>query len=243
MNNITDLRFAVLIDADNVPASAVKEIMEEIAKYGTPTYKRIYSDWTRPHMNSWKEVLLDNAITPIQQYSYTKGKNASDIGLVIDAMDILHTGRFDGFVIVSSDSDFTALASRLREGGVDVIGIGEKKAPDSFRNVCNRFVQIKNIVAVEVEAGIEAKPPTQQPIKQPVKLIKLIDSAMRSIDSDDEWHRLGVLGSHLVRANPEFDARNHGRAKLSELVAMLKPFEMRKQSGHFEVRKIENGKP
>src|SRR5436305_12958130 len=143
MESIKDLRLAVLIDADNIPYTHVKSMLEEIAKYGTPTFKRIYADWTKPHIVGWKNVLLENAITPIQQYSYSSGKNSSDSALIIDAMDILYTGKVDGFCIVSSDSDFTRLATRLREAGMKVIGIGEKKTLNPFITACDKFVYIE----------------------------------------------------------------------------------------------------
>src|SRR5256885_7594286 len=143
METIKDLRLAVLIDADNVPYSNVKGMLEEIAKYGTPTFKRIYADWTKPTVSGWKNVLLENAITPIQQYSYSTGKNASDSALIIDAMDILYTGKVDGFCIVSSDSDFTRLATRLRETGMMVIGMGQKKTPAPFIVACDKFIYLE----------------------------------------------------------------------------------------------------
>src|SRR3982750_413022 len=143
MDDKKEIRLAVLIDADNVPYSNVKGVMEEIAKYGTPTFKRIYGDWTRPTVSGWKNVLLENAITPIQQYSYTSGKNSSDSALIIDAMDILYTGRVDGFCVVSSDSDFTRLATRLREAGMKVFGLGEQKTPSAFRAACDKFIYIE----------------------------------------------------------------------------------------------------
>jgi Fe-S-cluster formation regulator IscX/YfhJ len=151
MDTTKELRLAVLIDADNIPSSGVKGMLEEVAKYGTPTFKRIYADWTKPHVSGWKSVLLENAITPIQQYSYTQGKNSSDSALIIDAMDILYSGRVDGFCIVSSDSDFTRLATRLREAGMKVLGIGEKKTPVPFITACDKFIYLeilkKNAVA------------------------------------------------------------------------------------------------
>src|SRR5512133_1583647 len=143
MQTMNDLRLAVLIDADNIPYSNVKGMLEEIAKYGTPTFKRIYGDWTRPTISGWKSVLLENAITPIQQYSYTRGKNSTDSALIIDAMDILYSGKIDGFCIVSSDSDFTRLATRLREAGMRVIGIGEKKTPHPFIVACDKFIYLE----------------------------------------------------------------------------------------------------
>jgi len=146
-----DIRLAVLIDADNVPYSNVKGVMEEIAKYGTPTFKRIYGDWTRPTVSGWKNVLLENAITPIQQYSYTTGKNSSDSALIIDAMDILYSGKVDGFCIVSSDSDFTRLATRLREAGMKVFGIGQKKTPNPFIVACDKFIYMEIIPVFEAE--------------------------------------------------------------------------------------------
>src|SRR3990170_1943605 len=154
----TDLKLAVLIDADNIPYANVKGMMEEIAKYGTPTFKRIYGDWTKPTTAGWKGVLLENAITPIQQYSYTSGKNATDSAMIIDAMDILYTGRVDGFCIVSSDSDFTRLATRLREAGMKVIGIGEKKTPDPFITACDKFIYIEILSSEDVNTpDVKAK--------------------------------------------------------------------------------------
>ena len=147
----SDLKLAVLIDADNIPYANVKGMMEEIAKYGTPTFKRIYGDWTRPTTTGWKGVLLQNAITPIQQYSYTSGKNATDSAMIIDAMDILYTGRVDGFCIVSSDSDFTRLATRLREAGMKVIGIGEKKTPEPFITACDKFIYIEILASEDAQ--------------------------------------------------------------------------------------------
>src|SRR6478752_5679004 len=146
-----DIRMAVLIDADNIPYSNVKGMMEEIAKYGTPTFKRIYGDWTKPHVTGWKNVLLENAITPIQQYSYTQGKNSTDSAMIIDAMDILYSGKVDGFCIVSSDSDFTRLATRLREAGMKVIGIGEKKTLRPFITACDKFIYIEILTEPETE--------------------------------------------------------------------------------------------
>src|SRR5437762_2925072 len=167
METPKDLRLAVLIDADNVPYSNIKGMMEEIAKYGTPTFKRIYGDWTKPTLTGWKTVLLQNAIAPIQQYSYTTGKNSSDSALIIDAMDILYTGRVDGFCIVSSDSDFTRLAMRLREAGMKVFGIGEKKTPSPFITSCDKFIYMEIIpVAEAIEMNIVKTKTTKQP---PVK--------------------------------------------------------------------------
>ncbi|MDO6590835.1 Maebl [Loktanella sp. D2R18] len=232
--------FAVLIDADNISAKYAEAILREVKAYGEPALRRVYGDWSSPSLSSWKTQVVDLGLVANQETANTKGKNASDIGLVIDAMDILHAGRFDGFVLVSSDSDFTALASRLREDGVEVIGIGENKAPASLRNVCNRFILIENLVDQAMEpdqaGAADGKP---KPITQPRKLIELIRAAMRAIEQEDDWYRLGTIGSYIVRANPDFDPRTHGRSKLSELVAMLDPFETRKVDGnHLEIRHL-----
>ena len=161
MDNTKDLRFAVLIDADNIPHRLIGGILEEIAKYGTPTFKRIYADWTKPHVAGWKTVLLDHAITPIQQYSYTTGKNSSDSALIIDAMDILYTGRVDGFCVVSSDSDFTRLATRLREAGMKVFGMGEQKTPAAFRAACDKFIYIEILEQPETDTKQKVETPEQ----------------------------------------------------------------------------------
>src|SRR4051794_24205417 len=171
MDIIKDLRLAVLIDADNVPYSNIKEMLEEIAKYGTPTFKRIYADWTKPTVSGWKGVLLENAITPVQQYSYTSGKNATDSAMIIDAMDILYSGRVDGFCIVSSDSDFTRLAIRLREAGMKVFGIGQKKTPVPFISACDKFIYIEILKVDDGAAKKSAKPaPNRSKTKKQVKL-------------------------------------------------------------------------
>lgn len=240
MNNITDLRFAVLIDADNVPASAVKEIMEEIAKYGTPTYKRIYSDWTRPHMNSWKEVLLDNAITPIQQYSYTKGKNATDSAMIIDAMDILYSTRVDGFCIVSSDSDFTKLALRLREAGMKVIGIGEKKTPSPFIAACEKFIYLEILKQDALEAkdsSDHAKELKETIQKIDQKLIRTFTNAINDLAEEDGWAYLGDVGNLINKKMPDFDPRNYGFNKLGLLMKSITTFEIdeRKDKGNIKL--------
>src|SRR6185295_3451307 len=176
MKNTNDIRIAVLIDADNIPHSNIKGMMEEIAKYGTPTFKRIYGDWTKPNLGGWKGVLLENAITPIQQYSYTVGKNSSDSAMIIDAMDILYTEKVDGFCIVSSDSDFTRLATRLREAGMMVIGIGQKKTPNPFIVACDKFIYLEIIssfaaagtAVVKTVAGKPAARPAPPPVDREV---------------------------------------------------------------------------
>lgn len=216
--NIKELKLAVLIDADNVPYSNVKGMMEEITKYGTPTTKRIYADWTRPNANGWKGVLLEHAITPIQQYSYTSGKNSSDSALIIDAMDLLYSGKLDGFCIVSSDSDFTRLAIRLRESGMKVIGIGEQKTPKPFISACDRFIfievldgaikkktpkkvtEIENKKAVEKTAIKVSEKATAKPLnKIDEPTIELIESTIDDIADDDGWAFLGDVGNLIVK--------------------------------------------
>src|ERR1700741_1180449 len=173
MQNLNELRFAVLIDADNVPYANVKGMMEEIAKYGTPTFKRIYGDWTKPTVSGWKGVLLENAITPIQQYSYTTGKNATDSAMIIDAMDILYSGKVDGFCIVSSDSHFTKLATRLREAGMKVFGFGEKKTPKPFISACDKFIYVEILKdEVNPDEPEPGKPSSTKPVQQQAKPVQ-----------------------------------------------------------------------
>ena len=200
-----ELKLAVLIDADNVPYSNIKGMLEEIAKYGTPTFKRIYGDWTKPTLSGWKTVLLENAITPIQQYSYTSGKNSSDSALIIDAMDILYTGQVDGFCIVSSDSDFTRLATRLREAGKKVFGIGEKKTPAAFIAACNKFIFIE-ILQKEIKEDVPVKATLKKTAKKNVEhstvnhpLKKLIIKSINDLTEDDEWVFLSTLGNHIIK--------------------------------------------
>ncbi len=240
MNNNTELKLAVLIDADNVPYSNVKGMMEEIAKFGSPTTKRIYADWTKPNANGWKNVLLEHAITPVQQYSYTIGKNSSDSALIIDAMDLLYTGKLDGFCIVSSDSDFTRLAIRLRESGMKVIGIGEKKTPNSLIAACDRFIYIEVLdgatkkktkkSASNATDADSKKKSTKVVEKVPEKtlskidddIIELIGATIEDIADDDGWAFLGDVGNMIVRLRPEFDARNYGFAKLTPMLKSMK---------------------
>ena len=226
--NPEELKLAVLIDADNVPYSNVKGMMEEIAKFGTPTTKRIYADWTKPNANGWKSVLLEHAITPIQQYSYTVGKNSSDSAMIIDAMDLLYSDKVDGFCIVSSDSDFTRLAIRLRESGMKVIGIGEKKTPNSFIVACDRFVYIEVL-----EGAIKKKKPKQTTTgskkvvekelstKIDNKTLDLIEDTIYAIGDDDGWAFLGDVGNLIVKNKPEFDPRNYGFNKLTPMLKSL----------------------
>jgi uncharacterized LabA/DUF88 family protein len=237
METSKDLRLAILIDADNIPYSNVKGMMEEIAKYGNPTFKRIYGDWTKPTLSGWKNVLLENAITPIQQYSYTTGKNASDSALIIDAMDILYTGRVDGFCIVSSDSDFTRLATRLREAGMKVYGIGERKTLKPFISACDKFIYIeilsdKTKSAPKAPQKITAKStpkPNEISSAAPIskvddELLKLITESIIDIADEDGWAFLGDLGNLLLKKQPNFDPRNYGFIKLVPLIKSTDKF-------------------
>lgn len=238
---IQDLRLAVLIDADNVPYSNVKGMFEEIAKYGTPTFKRIYADWTKPTVAGWKGVLLENAITPIQQYSYTTGKNATDSAMIIDAMDILYSGKVDGFCIVSSDSDFTRLATRLREAGMKVIGIGEKKTLTPFITACDKFIYIEilgggNTKKKSEKGTKEGKEEKEQQehdhdAKETLstvdkRLIKLISYSINDLADENGWAFLGDLGNFILKKQPDFDPRNYGFSKMLPLIKSIDNFEV-----------------
>lgn len=227
------LRLAVLIDADNAPRTAMKAVMAEIPVYGTPTVKRIYGDWTTPNMGTWKPILLENAITPIQQYSYTTGKNATDSAMIIDAMDILYSGNCGGFVLVSSDSDFTRLATRLREAGMKVYGMGEKKTPKPFIVACDKFVYIESLKAAEKAqppaAGKSAKKKAPAPAEAEspaLSVQELIAQSVEDLADEDGYAYLGDLGTLLIKKQPDFDARNYGFAKLSKFIAALEGFEL-----------------
>jgi uncharacterized protein (TIGR00288 family) len=205
-------RLAVLIDADNTSAKLIVEMFEELASYGTITVKRAYGDWTNPHLTGWREVLLANAISPQQQFAYTYGKNATDSALIIDAMDLLYSGNVEGFAIVSSDSDFTPLATRLRESGKRVIGVGQRKTPKAFVEACERFVYLE-VLAGDREASEQVKEDQPRPIQS------VLTKALNKVDTDDEdWAALSTVGSHLNRTDPSFDPRTYGFAKLSDLV-------------------------
>jgi len=229
MESKRDLKLAVIIDADNVPSSNVKGMMEEIAKYGVPTFKRIYGDWTKPNLAGWKTVLLENAITPIQQYGYTSGKNSTDSAMIIDAMDILYTGKVDGFCIVSSDSDFTKLAIRLRESGMKVFGFGEKKTPNPFIVACDKFVYLEILKSINpVEMSETPKPKQADAIEKDTvqnidsKIITLISSTVDDIADEDGWAFLGDVGNLLIKKRPDFDPRNYGFDKLTPLIKSLR---------------------
>jgi len=229
MENSKDLRFAVLIDADNIPYRLINGILEEIAKYGIPTFKRIYADWTKPHVAGWKTVLLDHAITPVQQYSYTVGKNSSDSAMIIDAMDILYTGRVDGFCLVSSDSDFTRLATRLREAGMRVFGMGEQKTPGAFRAACDKFIYIEILdqPGITPAPDQKEKPKKEKILNKPDKhLLNLLVSSVNDIADENGWAFLGELGSFILKKRPDFDPRNYGFEKLLPLIRSLNRFEI-----------------
>ncbi|WP_309665916.1 NYN domain-containing protein [Tabrizicola sp.] len=233
---------AVLIDADNVLARHAEAILKEISTIGEPALRRVYGDWSSTQLAGWKNQARDLGLVMHQQSANTKGKNASDIGLVIDAMDILHAGKFDAFVLVSSDSDFTRLASRIREDGLEVVGIGEAKTPESLRKVCNRFILIENIIE-DGEHAAEAKPAraagdapaaaerTKTPKEPASNAIPLIIAAMRAIDPDGEWYSMGQIGQYITQGAPDFDTRTYGSAKLSDLIKKLSRFEVKPGPG------------
>lgn len=228
-----DVKLAVLIDGDNIPSAYVKEMMAEIAKYGNPTIKRIYGDWTNPRLGKWKNVLLENAITPIQQYGYTAGKNATDSAMIIDAMDILYSGKVNGFCLVSSDSDFTRLATRLREAGMQVFGIGEKKTPNPFIVACDRFIYIEILKkqSEEDDSGTQEDKVTKKSGIDTVtkKDIELLRSTIDDVADDDGWAFLGDVGSLLQKKQPNFDSRNYGYQKLTPLINSIGKFEIERR--------------
>lgn len=228
-------RLAVLIDADNTSAKIADGLFEEIATIGEASVRRIYGDFSGTRSRGWVEILAQHAIIPQQQFPYTMGKNASDITLVIDAMDLLHSGRFDGFCLVSSDSDFTRLASRIREQGIDVFGFGEQKTPESFRQACRRFVYTENLLA---GAGKD-KPGSEkvEALRKPADVIPLVKKALAKINSEDGWANLGTVGQHMVNLSSDFDPRTFGFSKLSDLVRTTDRFEIGKsESGAMQIR-------
>ncbi|MBQ4257329.1 MAG: NYN domain-containing protein [Oscillospiraceae bacterium] len=219
-----DKRFAVLIDADNVSDKYIKPLLDEISNDGVITYKRIYGDWTRPALSSWKQVLLNYSITPIQQYNYTQGKNSTDSAMIIDAMDILHSGSVDGFAIVSSDSDFTRLAARLRESGMYVVGMGEKKTPNPFIAACNRFVYLENLGQTQ---QTDAPKQDEGEAAVSVKVIRnTIGTIIDEISDDDGWANLSEVGNILLKRYPSFDVRSYGFTKLTPFIKSLGMFEL-----------------
>ena len=248
-SELSNLRLAVLIDAENVPRNCIKSVLEETAIYGTPTIKRIYGDWTNPAIAGWKASLLENAITPIQQYSYTIGKNSSDSAMIIDAMDILYTERTDGFVIVSSDSDFTRLAIRLREAGQRVIGIGERKTPSAFIAACDKFTYIEVIRANAADSRSEEDDsardseessqkqasqhkekqhaqPRPRSVKVPKAIVQLIADSIADLADDSGFVFMGELGNFILKKQPDFDNRNYGYKSLSAMIKSIDRFDI-----------------
>ena len=223
-------RLAVLIDADNASAKIVDGLFEEIAKIGEASVRRIYGDFSSPRSKAWADVLLKHAIIPQQQFTYTTGKNASDITLVIDAMDLLHSGLFDGFCLVSSDSDFTRLASRIREQGKDVFGFGEQKTPESFRQACRRFIYTENLLP-GADSSDQAAVRKSKPLQKPGAATPLIKKAIAQIEGDDGWVPLGAVGKQLANLATDFDPRTYGVRKLSDLVRKTNAFEVEQPDG------------
>ncbi len=225
MNNGPTQKLAVLIDADNAQPSIIEGLLAEIAKYGTANVKRIYGDWTGPHLKGWKDVLLKHSIQPIQQFSYTIGKNATDSAMIIDAMDLLFTNKFDGFCIVSSDSDFTKIASRLREAGIVVYGFGEKKTPEPFVSACDKFIYTEVLISKE-DDNLSIKRKSANELKQDTKLVNLLRNAVDASSDESGWSHLAPVGNNIAKQVPDFDPRNYGYKKLGELVAATKLFEI-----------------
>ncbi|MFW6147691.1 MAG: NYN domain-containing protein [Thermodesulfobacteriota bacterium] len=218
-------RLAVLIDADNAQPSITEGLLSEIAKYGVASVKRIYGDWTTPSLGGWKAILLEHSIQPVQQFRYTVGKNATDSAMIIEAMDLLYTKRFDGFCLVSSDSDFTRLASRIREEGLLVYGFGEKKTPKAFVSACDKFIFTEVLRYQEVaEPGV--KPKTSNELKRDAKLVALLRNALEAASDESGWAHLGAVGSNIAKQAPEFDPRNYGFRKLGELAEAIKLFDV-----------------
>jgi uncharacterized LabA/DUF88 family protein len=225
---------AILIDADNASPAIVKGLIDEVAKFGRATVRRIYGDWTTPNLGSWKAVLLEHSIQPVQQFAYTKGKNATDSSLIIDAMDLLYAGNLDGFCIVSSDSDFTRLASRLKESGKRVYGFGEKKTPRPFVAACDRFIYTEVFTQVEGQAP---KRKTDAELDRDQTFLDLVGGAVDDISDDGGWAHLGAVGSIITKKAPDFDSRNYGYSKLSDLLGASKHFELKRTDKMVAVRR------
>lgn len=224
---------AVLIDADNAAPAIIEGLLAEVAKYGVASVKRIYGDWTKPNLSGWKECLLAHSIQPIQQFRYTVGKNATDSAMIIDAMDLLYSERFDGFCLVSSDSDFTRLASRIREQGLIVYGFGEKKTPQPFVTACDKFIYTEVLRATESGSDSDTPVKRQSPavLRQNSRLVNLLRGALEAVSDEDGWASLGGIGNYIAKQAPDFDARNYGYAKLSELVKAIGLFDSELRTG------------
>ncbi|MDR2942728.1 MAG: NYN domain-containing protein [Treponema sp.] len=228
-SEISQAKLAVLIDADNTQPAIIEGLLNEVAKYGIASVKRIYGDWTNTNLRSWKEKLLANAIQPIQQFSYTSGKNSTDSAMIIDAMDLLYSEKLDGFCVVSSDSDFTRLASRLRESGRIVYGFGEKKTPKAFVSVCDKFIYTEILKDNQEEADFEDNRPSEKPKKEfkvDRKLLKLLRDAVDDMAEESGWAYLGGVGQKINNRVADFDPRNYGFKKLGDLFRAIPQFEM-----------------
>jgi uncharacterized LabA/DUF88 family protein len=229
-NKASTAHLAVLIDADNASAKIADGLFEEIAKFGEASVRRIYGDFSVARSKAWADILAKHAIIPYQQFAYTTGKNASDITLVIDAMDLLHTGRFDGFCLVSSDSDFTRLASRIREHGLSVYGFGEQKTPESLRQACHRFIFTENLVP-GAPANDQDQDSTTKALEPPSKATPIIKRVFAQVESEDGWVPLGTVGNQLAKIAPDFDSRTYGFRQLSALVEKTSAFEIDRPKG------------
>jgi len=258
-------KFAVLIDADNSSINAIASVLEEVAKYGIASVKRVYGDWSSETLKNWRDVLLPHAITPVQQFAYTKGKDATDMILIIDAMDLLYAGALDGFCIVSSDSDFTPLASRIRENGLSVYGFGKKSTPEAFKKACDKFIYIENLLAdIEIKQQEEDESINIQPKKTltsdkslenkavpqnkensdiPESMdratLNLIYKAVKDNADENGWANLSMVGQYISAVKPDFDSRNYGRAKLSGLIKTLNLFETKIEMSQMYLRKMK----
>jgi len=234
-------KLAVLIDADNAQASFIKNLLDEVAKYGVASVKRIYGNWTTPQLQQWKDVLLSHSIIPIQQFNYTSGKNATDSALIIDAMDLLHAGKLDGFCLVSSDSDFTRLASRIRESGLTVYGFGEKKTPKPFVDACDKFIYVEILRPIE---PAETTTPVQEVVsgitdlKNDQDFLKLLRNSVEDSSDEHGWAELGLVGQNIQKKSPEFDARNYGFKKLYDLIKSTGQFEIDERQSKDQAGKI-----
>lgn len=262
--DIQTKKFAVLIDADNSSIGAIPSVLEEIAKYGIASVKRVYGDWSSETLKNWREVLLPHAITPVQQFAYTKGKDATDMILIIDAMDLLYAGALDGFCIVSSDSDFTPLASRIRENGLSVYGFGKKKTPEAFKKACDKFIYVENLIVDSDLKNIEEEylsEPTDKKLTETLKTVEqkaltqskeysppetvdratlnLIYKAVKDNADENGWANLSMVGQYISAVKPDFDSRNYGRAKLSGLIKTLNLFETKIEMSQMYLRKMK----
>ncbi len=262
--DIQTKKFAVLIDADNSSISAIPSVLEEVAKYGIASVKRVYGDWSSETLKNWREVLLPHAITPVQQFAYTKGKDATDMILIIDAMDLLYAGALDGFCIVSSDSDFTPLASRIRENGLSVYGFGKKKTPEAFKKACDKFIYVENLIVDSDLKNIEEEylsEPTDKKLTETLKTVEqkaltqskeysppetvdratlnLIYKAVKDNADENGWANLSMVGQYISAVKPDFDSRNYGRAKLSSLIKTLNLFETKIEMSQMYLRKMK----